>query len=315
MGNSASRLNLEELFHPERRRVRELESQLRSNNEELRRLRDQLRELQQNRDPSRDWVINRKHIQITGQELGRGAWGVVYLGRFHGCEVAVKQMYDEILSDRNRHLFEREVDIASKCRHPCLLQFIGATADNQTPLLVTELMECSLRERICSITAEDVTVICLDVARALNYLHQKPLPIIHHDVSSANVLLRRQRNQWQAKLSDYGTANFVRQSNINYAGALIYCAPESRREDPDRPISVKVGNDTSSFDTKCGGFQLSVEINPVLFWFCFISLFVCSAKLVPLSQPMRSKTKTNHDLRSFPSIALHTPTAHNFTPD
>ena len=38
-------------------------------------------------------------------------------------------MYDEIMSDRNRHMFEREVDMASKCRHPCLLQFIGATAD------------------------------------------------------------------------------------------------------------------------------------------------------------------------------------------
>lgn len=254
MGHCASRLNLVEVFQPERRRVRELESQLRSNNRELRRLRDQLRELQQNRDPSRDWVINRNEIQITDQELGRGAWGVVYLGRFHGCEVAVKQMYGEIISDRNRHVFEREVDIASKCRHPCLLQFIGATADNQTPLLVTELMDCSLRERICSITAQDVTVICLDVARALNYLHQKPTPIIHHDVSSANVLLRRLCNQWKAKLSDYGTANFVRQSNINYAGAWIYCAPESSREDPDRPISVKVGNDASSFNTKCGDF-------------------------------------------------------------
>ena len=174
-------------------------------------------------------------------------------------------MHDEIISDRNRRVFEREVDIASKCRHPCLLQFIGAAADSQTPLLVTELMDCSLRERLSArrpddpqITAEDVTVICLDVTLALNYLHQfKPVPIIHHDVSSANVLLIRQRDQWQAKLSDYGTANFARQSNINYAGALIYCAPESRRADPDRPISVKVGNDTSSFNTKCGGFQFS----------------------------------------------------------
>lgn len=261
-----SGLNSVEVFQPVRRRVRRLRVQL----SHLQQNRDQLRDLQQNRDLSHDWVINRKHVQITGQELGRGAWGVVYRGRFHGCEVAVKQMYDEILSDRNRRLFEREVDIASKCRHPCLLQFIGATADSQTPLLVTEMMECSLRERISSITAGDVTVISLDVARALNYLHQKSRPIIHHDVSSANVLLRRQRDQWQAKLSDYGTANFVRESNINYAGALIYCAPESRREDPNRPISVKVGNDASSFDSKCGGFQLNSKLILVCFGFAFL---------------------------------------------
>ena len=243
-----------------RRTVGRLSVQLRElqqNRDQLRDVqqnRDQSRELQQNRD-SRDWVINRKEIQITDQEIGRGAWGVVYLGRFHGCEVAVKQMYGEIICDRNRRVFEREVDIASKCRHPCLLQFIGATADNQTPLLITELMECNLRDSLYSITAEDVTVICLDVARALNYLHQKPRPIIHHDVSSANVLLRRLSNQWQAKLSDYGTANFVRQSNINYAGALIYCAPESRRTDPDRPISFKVGNDASSFIQNAAAFS------------------------------------------------------------
>ena len=255
MGHCLSRLTTVGVEPPQQQRVRELESQLISNNGEVERLRNQLRELQQNRDPSRDWVINRAEIQvIQNQELGRGAWGVVYRGRFHGCEVAVKQMYDQIMSDRNRHVFEREVDMASKCRHPCLLQFIGATADSQMPLLVTELMDCSLRERLYStqsnsddprITAGDVAVISLDVARALNYLHQKPKAIIHHDVSSANVLLRRLRNQWQAKLSDYGTANFVRQSNINYAGAMNYCAPESRREIPDRPISVKVGKHTS----------------------------------------------------------------------
>ena len=116
--------------------LRELQ-QNRDQSRDVQQNRDQSRELQQNRD-SRDWVINRKEIQITDQEIGRGAWGVVYLGRFNGCEVAVKQMYGEIISDRNRRVFEREVDIASKCRHPCLLQFIGATADNKTPLLITE---------------------------------------------------------------------------------------------------------------------------------------------------------------------------------
>ena len=53
-------------------------------------------------------------------------------------------------------------------------------------------------------------VISLDVALALNYLHQKkPEPIIHRDISSANVLLWRQGDQWRGKVSDYGTANFM----------------------------------------------------------------------------------------------------------
>ena len=40
----------------------------------------------------------------------------------------------------------------------------------------------------------------------------------------------------------------------------------------------------------------SVESNPALHWFCFIWLCDWSRKLVPLSQPIGRKTKTNHDL-------------------
>ena len=123
-----------------------------------------------------------------------GTWGRVFRGKFRGCDVAVKEMHEGIISDYNRRLFEREIEIASKCRHPCLLQFIGATADDEIPLLLTEIMDCSLRRRLDNahepaLTSAEVDVISLDVARALNYLHQERKPIIHHDVSSGNVLL------------------------------------------------------------------------------------------------------------------------------
>ena len=57
----------------------------------------------------------------------------------------VRQIHDLILSSHNRLLFEKEMNIGSACRHPCLLQFIGAINDEGTPLFVTELMEKSLR--------------------------------------------------------------------------------------------------------------------------------------------------------------------------
>ena len=142
------------------------------------------------------------------------------------------------------------MEIASRCRHPCLLQFIGATSDER-PLLVTEIMERSLRERLYNevelpLYAAEVSVISLDVARALNYLHQKPDPIIHRDISSGNVLLWRQGNQWRAKVSDYGTANLVRQSKRSEPGTATYSAPECLTENPDRPISCKVSTHSTS---------------------------------------------------------------------
>ena len=188
---------------------------------------DELSEYQRQQSP--EWVISRDHIQLTSKFLGKGGWGSVVEGKYCGCSVAVKQIHELILSPYNRNLFEREMDIASRCRHPCLLQFIGATNDEGNPLFVTELMETSLRTLLeqRALSEAEMSFISLDVARALNYLHQKqPSPIIHRDISSANVLLWRQGEHWRGKVSDYGTANFMQQTMTVAPGSMIYSAPE-----------------------------------------------------------------------------------------
>ena len=248
-----SQRQLREMQQNSQRQLREmqqreenLQRQLREKDQEVNELELSLSLAQQTisehrRQETCDWVISRNEIQMTENCLGRGGWGSVNEGTYCGCTVAVKQIHDLILSRHNRLLFEREMNIASACRHPCLLQFIGATNDEGSPLFVTELMEKSLRalfeERPLSET--EIRIISLDVARALNYLHQKkPSPIIHRDVSSANVLLWRQGDQWRGKVSDYGTANFMQQTMTVAPGATIYCAPEALSSNQ----SPKVGN-------------------------------------------------------------------------
>ena len=222
-------------FENSQQRVSTLERQLRDKDQEVNELVLSLSLAQQTiseqqQQESCDWVISRDEIQMTNKCLGRGGWGSVYEGVYCGCTVAVKQIHDLILSPHNIRLFEREMNIASKCRHPHLLQFIGATNDEGNPLFVTELMEKSLRALLeqRQLSEIEIRVILLDVARAINYLHQKkPEPIIHRDVSSANVLLWRQGDQWRGKVSDYGTANFMQQTMTVAPGAMIYCAPEA----------------------------------------------------------------------------------------
>ena len=219
-----------------------IQEQLQGKDEEIAGLKKQVIELEMSllttqqlaldarqRQESPDWVISRNQIQVTDKCLGRGGWGIVVEGKYCGCAVAVKQIHDLILSNHNRTLFVREMNIASRCRHPCLLQFIGATNDEGSPLFVTELMETSLRALLKRpLSATELFVISLDVARALNYLHQRqPSPIIHRDISSANVLLWRQGDQWRAKVSDYGTANFMQHTMTVAPGAPIYSAPEA----------------------------------------------------------------------------------------
>ena len=67
-------------------------------------------------------VFNREDIHLTDQELGRGSWAAVTKATFRGCPVAVKQIHNLIVSPYNVRLFQREMTIASHCRHPCLLQ-------------------------------------------------------------------------------------------------------------------------------------------------------------------------------------------------
>ena len=221
----------EERAHLEQQ-VTALERQLRAKDEEVNELELSLLTAQQTiteqrRQETCDWVIPRSEIEMTNKCLGRGGWGSVNEGTYCGCTIAVKQIHELILSPHNRRLFEREMSIASRCRHPCLLQFIGATNDEGSPLFVTELMETSLRALLEErhLSESEISVISLDVSRALNYLHQKT--IVHRDVSSANVLLWRQGDQWRGKVSDYGTAKFMQQTMTVAPGALIYSAPEA----------------------------------------------------------------------------------------
>ena len=244
---------MQQQVQKENGQVINLERQLRDREQDLVKLKKNLLKADKKlteyqHQETHDWIIPRDEIIITDKRLGRGGWGYVMEGKYCGCAVAVKTLFEEVaFSPYNQRKFEREMDIASKCRHPCLLQFIGATNDKESPLLVTELMESSLRELLTKrpLSETEVLTISLDVARALNYLHQKkPIPILHRDVSSANVLLWRRNDQWRAKVSDYGTANFLQETMTAGAGAMIYSAPEASTRDRQ---TVKVSFNSAHF--------------------------------------------------------------------
>ena len=178
------------------------------------------------------WLIEWDEIIVTGEELGRGGWGEVKVGVFRGKSVAVKCLHQEIISPHYLQLFSREMDVASRVRHPNLLQFIGATKVGQL-MIITELMPTSLRRELEKHSLLRCRVISLsiatDVVSALNYLHSfRPRPILHRDVSSANVLLEPSAgNNWKGKLSDYGSANLMDNINTSNPGSPVYSAPEA----------------------------------------------------------------------------------------
>ena len=186
----------------------------------------QLQSHMRNFQPS--WSIDEEHLEITDRVLGRGAYGEVRVGIYQGTRVAVKKIHEVIISDYNRELFEREMRIASHVRHPNLVLFIGAVTMNDINI-VSELMETSLRKLMMEgkLKATDIRPISKDVACALVYLHSLPDPIVHRDVSSANVLLNAKKDGWQAKLGDFGSANFLAKLGTVGPGCVAYAAPEA----------------------------------------------------------------------------------------
>ena len=230
-----------------RKGLNELERELRDREHDAVQLKRDLKEAKETLSKyelklkTRDWILSRDEVELTDKCLAEGEFATVLEGRYCDCPVAVKQLKESNLTPKALSLFEREIDIASRCRHPCLLLFIGATKDENCPLFVTELMDLSLRALLGKrqLSETEVSVISLDVARALEYLHQRrPTPIIHRNVRSANVLLWKQNNQWRGKLSDYGTATFVAEIMTKNPGAVIYEAPEASNSDYQTEVGL-----------------------------------------------------------------------------
>ena len=217
---------------------------------QVHKIKDKETELQQLGQESAElkpsWLIKKTDIILSKKEIGRGSYGCIKEATFRGCTVAVKCLHKIIMSDYNLSHFDREMTMAARCRHPNLLQFIGATGKHDGhPFIVTELMHTSLSKILerKKLSSDHIIPIMLHVALGLNYLHNHEPPILHRDVSSANVLLNPLPcNQWFAKLSDFGTVNYVVRCHTVCAGNPAYAAPEASKEGAYSPAM-----DTFSF--------------------------------------------------------------------
>ncbi|XP_011407113.1 PREDICTED: dual specificity protein kinase shkE-like [Amphimedon queenslandica] len=228
-------------LHEKDRELQEKDRELQEKDRELRQSQEVVRRYQQQALTDDHWVINKDEVTLTKEELGRGSYAVVKVGIFRGLRVAVKSLHTIIISDFNLALFSREMSIASRVRHPNLVQFIGATKVGN-PLILTELMSTSLNQELRRnrLTNQQILSIAQDVALGLNYLHLfKPQPIIHRDVSSPNVLLKPCTGPagYEAKVADYGTAKLVQVDSTGtiMPGNVAYAAPEAPIPDQHSP--------------------------------------------------------------------------------
>ena len=193
------------------------------------------------------------------KELGRGAYGKVFIVNHVGLPCAAKQIHSLLLDgvsaeDKKaiKDCFIRECYHSSLIRHPNIVQFMGVyyTERSDLPIMVMELMDTSLTSFIennqSKIAVETKLSILHDVSLGLSHLHARRPAVIHRDLSSNNVLLSK--GHFVAKISDLGMAKMIRadskqtKSRLTTApGTLHFMPPEALdEEDPAYGTPVDV---------------------------------------------------------------------------
>ncbi|KAK9065370.1 hypothetical protein SSX86_016753 [Deinandra increscens subsp. villosa] len=172
--------------------------------------------------------------------IGNGGFSSVYKGILDGNFVAVKVLHLQIQGAQRS--FMRECEAWRNIRHRNLLKIITSCSSvdfqgNDFKALVYEFIpngslhdwlhssESTSRTRLNLL---QIINILMDVAYALDYIHNNCLPnIIHGDLKPRNILLD---NDMVAHVGDFGLVHFLgtsyAESSIGIKGTIGYVAPE-----------------------------------------------------------------------------------------
>jgi len=169
------------------------------------------------------------------KELGKGAMGVVYMGKDPKINrtVAIKTMAlsqefeaDELADVKAR--FFREAETAGRLNHPNIVQIYDAGEEHDLCYIAMEFLKGHDLVRNTKPAAlmpvPDVVRIIADAADALDYAHQQG--VVHRDIKPANLMWVDSKI---VKLTDFGIARITDSSKTKTGmvlGTPSYMSPE-----------------------------------------------------------------------------------------
>lgn len=196
--------------------------------------------------PQNDNLLIDFHDIELGKLLGAGGNGRIFVAKYNGTQVAVKELYATMCAvgdSRAKSAFDefsREFEALRLLRHPHIIQLYGAcvapssdAAGLSRHFIVTELAHESLADRLSRpepIEAATAERYALEIASAGAFIHSQQM--IHFDLKPQNVLLDVNGT---VKICDLGISKLVKPSATladqyvtltAQAGTPAYMAPE-----------------------------------------------------------------------------------------
>jgi serine/threonine-protein kinase len=170
------------------------------------------------------------------KELGKGAMGVVYLGKDPkiGREVAIKTMAlaqefeaDELAEVKER--FFREAETAGRLSHPNIVTIYDTGEEHDFCYIAMELLKGGDLAPFVKpnnlLPPDKVVSIVARAADALGYAHKQG--VVHRDIKPANMMYHPQSDM--LKLTDFGIARLTDSSKTKTGmvlGTPSYMSPE-----------------------------------------------------------------------------------------
>lgn len=170
-------------------------------------------------------------VYDMGQELGRGAFSIVYRATLKstGEAYAVKVIKKKNVK-QDLHRLQIEMNILKAVDHPNIIKLKNLFETPETLYIVTEVVSGGeLFDRIVnkgSYSERDAATLIAKLCRALEYLHEKG--IVHRDLKPENLLLKSEEEDNEIKLADFGLSKIVGEQVMlqTACGTPGYVAPE-----------------------------------------------------------------------------------------
>jgi len=175
------------------------------------------------------------------EKIGQGASGAVFvaLDTRSGEKVAIKQMV--IKAQVKKDVILNEITIMKESHHPNIVNYVDSYILEGTLWVVMEYVDGgSLTDIIeCNpyIPEPIIAAVCKEVLQALEYLHNRPNPIVHRDIKSDNVLIGI---DGRIKLTDFGYGAALtrdQDKRTSVIGTTYWMAPEVIKS---KPYNTKV---------------------------------------------------------------------------